>query len=96
MAEPDVPGALARRTEEYLRRRRVGVLFKEVMLDNPGIVVAELIRELELIERLLQQVIFAGGSPGTRELMFLEHAELHGTVSFNRPEPARPWPAWPW
>ena len=84
MAEPDVLGALARRTEEHLRRRRVGVLFQEVMLDHPGIVVAELIRELELIERLLQQVIFAGISPGTRELVFIEHAELHGAVSFDR------------
>ena len=41
VAEPDVLGALARGGEEGFRRGRVRVFFEEVMLDHPGVVVAE-------------------------------------------------------
>ena len=80
--EADVFGALARGAEEHFGRRRVGVLLKEMVLHHPGIVVAKLIGELELIERLLQQVVFARRRPGAWQLVLIEHAEFHGVVPF--------------
>ena len=77
MAEPDALGALARRAEEHLGGGGVRVLLEEVMLDHPGIVVAEFVGELELVERLLKQLVFAGRGPGARQLMLVEHAEFH-------------------
>ena len=73
------------------------------MLHHPRVVVAKLIGELELIERLLQQVVFAGRRPGARQLVLVEHAEFHGSFpSLVRParsmrrihtasRSARPW-----
>jgi hypothetical protein len=40
MAETNTLGALAGGAEEDFRRRRVGILLQEVMLDLPGVVVA--------------------------------------------------------
>src|SRR5690348_17239022 len=65
------------------------VLLQEVVLHHPRVVVAKLIRKLELLQRLLQEVVFAGRRPGARQLMLVEHAEFHvgplcgqiGTVS---------------
>ena len=48
VAEPDVLGALAGGAEEHLGRRGVRVLLEEVMLDLPGVVVAEPVGELDL------------------------------------------------
>ena len=90
MAEPDVLGALARGAEEHLGRGGVRVLLEEVVLDHPGVVVAKLVGELELIERLLQQVVFAGrrsrgaaaGARRTRRISWLvPFAGQIGTVS---------------
>ena len=39
--------------EEDLGRRGVGVFLQEMVLDLPGVVVAELVREFDLIERVL-------------------------------------------
>ena len=44
--------ALARRGEEHLGRRGVRVLLEEVVLDLPGVVVAEPVGQLDLVERL--------------------------------------------
>ncbi len=77
MPEPDVPGALAGSAEEDLGRGGVGILLQKVMFHHPGVVVTKLIGELKLIERLLQQVVLARRRPGARQLMFIEHAELH-------------------
>ena len=77
VAEPDLLGALARRGEEDLGRRRVRVLLEEVVLDLPGVVVAESVGELDLIERVLDQPVLAVRGPRARELMLVEDAELH-------------------
>ena len=49
VAQPDVLGALAGGGEEHLGLRRVRVLFEEVMLDLPRVVVAELVGEFDLV-----------------------------------------------
>src|SRR5207237_5933175 len=77
VAEPDALGALAGGTEEDFRRRGVRVLLEEVMLDFPGVVVAELVGELDLAERILQQLILALRAPRARQLMLVEDAEFH-------------------
>ena len=47
------------------------------MLDHPGVVVAELVGELELAQRILEELVFAVCSPGAGQLQFVENAELH-------------------
>ena len=53
VAEPDLLGALARRGEEGFRRRRMRIFLEEMMLDHPGIVVADPVGGLELRQRVL-------------------------------------------
>ena len=64
--EADVFRALARRCQEDLWRRRMRVFLEEVVLHLPRVVVAEAIRQLELIERVLQQVEFRIDRPRPR------------------------------
>ena len=77
VAEADLLGALARRGEEDLGRRRMRVLLEEVVLDLPGVVVPEPVGELDLIERVLDQRALGVRGPRARELMLVEDAELH-------------------
>src|SRR3546814_20303505 len=86
--QPDVLRPLARRAEEDLRRRGVRILLQEVMLHLPGIVVAEPVGELDLGERVLDELILATLLPRPRELMFVEDAELPG-ASASRSEVRR-------
>src|SRR5262249_8588516 len=59
VTEPDAPGALARRAEEHFGRRAVRILLEEVVLDAPRVVEAEAIRQLDLRERVLEQLVLA-------------------------------------
>ena len=58
--------------------RGVAVLLEEVVLHHPGVVVAQLIGQLELVEGVVVQPPLAVRLPGTRQLQLVEHAELHG------------------
>jgi len=53
MREAHLHRALAGRAEKYFRRRRVRIFFEEMMLDLPGEVVTQPVRQLQLIERVL-------------------------------------------
>jgi hypothetical protein len=75
--EANATGALARGGEEDLGRRGVGVLLEEVMLDLPRVVVAEPVGELDLVERVVQQLVFASLVPRPGELVLVEDPELH-------------------
>ncbi|MFK4380612.1 hypothetical protein ABIA40_000020 [Bradyrhizobium sp. USDA 223] len=68
MAEPDVLRALACGSQERFRRGRVRIFLEEVMLDHPGMVVAELVGELHLRERILIEGELVTGRPGPRQL----------------------------
>src|SRR5262249_6281824 len=67
VAEPNALGALAGGAEEDLGCGGVRVLLQEMMLDLPGVVVAKLVGELDLGERVLQQLILAHRAPGPRQ-----------------------------
>ena len=58
VAEPDVLGALAGGGEEGFRRRRVRIFLEEMMLDHPGVVVAEPVGGLQLRQRILVELEF--------------------------------------
>ncbi len=76
--QADVLGALARGGEEHLGRGRVAVLLEEVVLDLPHRVEPESVRELDLLERLLDDAVLRVRVPRSRELVLVEDAELHG------------------
>ena len=48
------------------------------MLDLPRVVDAEPVGELDLVERLVDQAVLVVALPGTRQLVLVEDAELHG------------------
>ena len=77
VAEPDPLRAGRGSGEEDLGRRGVRVLVEEVVLDLPRVVEPEPVGEFHLIERVAQEFVLVVGSPGLRELMFVEDAELH-------------------
>ena len=57
------------------------VLLEEVVLDLPDVIDADLVRELDLLERVLQQFVLVALFPGSWELVLIEDAELHGRTS---------------
>jgi hypothetical protein len=68
---------LARRGEKHLGLRRVGVFFEEMVLHVPGVVVAEPVGELDLVQGVLVELPLIIQPPGTRQLQLVEDAELH-------------------
>ena len=61
--EPDALRALRRGGEEHLGRARVRVLLEEVVLDLPHVVDAERVGELDLLERVLDQLVLGVRRP---------------------------------
>ena len=55
VAEADALGQRRRGGQEHLGRRAVRVLLEEVVLDLPGVVEAEPVGELDLLQRLVEQ-----------------------------------------
>ena len=96
VAEADAVGQRRGAGEEDLGRRGVRILLEEVMLDLPGIVVAEPVGEHDLVERLVEQPLLVARRPGPRQLQLVEHAESHGFRSSqvrrhgSRERPGRP------
>src|SRR5438270_1909512 len=86
MAEADVLGALARGSQEDLRRRRVRILLEEVVLDLEHVVKAKLVRQLDLVERVLQDLVLVFDIPVVlvvrpRQLVLVEQSEFHHITS---------------
>jgi len=81
VTETDTPRPLRGRAQEHLGRRRVRVLFEEVMLDHPRVVVAEAIGQLDLGQRVLEDLVLAAGRPRPRKLMLVKDAEFHRSAS---------------
>src|ERR1700759_1673170 len=82
VTEANALGALAGGAEEDFGRGGVRVLLEEVMLDLPGVVVAELVGELDLGKRVLQELVLALRAPRARKLMLVKDTELHGSLAF--------------
>ena len=51
------------------------------MLDLPGMVVAQAVGELDLVQRVLVEPVLVALFPGARQLQFIENAEFHGASS---------------
>ena len=58
----------------------MGIFLQEMVLDLPGMVVAQPVGELDLAERILQELVLAPGTPRPRELVLVEDAAFHGSV----------------
>ena len=53
--QPNLLGALTRRGQKNLRRRRMCVLLQKVMLDFPHVIDSDLVGEFHLVERILEK-----------------------------------------
>ena len=84
VAQADVLGALAGRAEKHLGGRRVRVFLKEMVLDLPGIVVAEPVGQFDLVERVLIEPMLAARLPRARQLQLVKDAEFHSRSSCGR------------
>jgi hypothetical protein len=60
------------------------VFLEEVVLHLPGIVNAQAVRQLDLIQRILEEAELSAWLPGTRQLMLIKDPEFHGR-SFTGP-----------
>src|SRR5579862_6614005 len=77
VAQADLLGALARCGEEHLGGGRMRILFKKMMLDLPGIVVAEPVGQFDLVERVMIELPFVVRPPWARKLQLVENAKFH-------------------
>ena len=69
MTEADLARALTARGQKHFGSGGVGVLLQKVMLNFPGVVDAEPVGELDLIEGLFEEAVFAVLRPGAGELV---------------------------
>ena len=53
------------------------ILLEKVMLDFPHVVDAELVGELDLIERILEQLQLGAFVPWARQLMLVKCSQFH-------------------
>ena len=77
VAEADGLGQRRGGGEEHLGRRGMGIFLEEVVLDLPGVVVAEPVGQRDLLERLVEQPVLVALVPGPRQLLLVEDAETH-------------------
>src|SRR2546423_15247608 len=77
VAEADFLGALRTCRKEYFRCRGMRIFFQKMMFDFPCVIDAELVGELDLVERLLKKPELVTLVPWPRKLMFVENPEFH-------------------
>ena len=56
------------------------VFLEKMMLDLPGVVVAELVGQLDLDQRVLEELVFRMFRPGSGELVLVEDSEFHAAI----------------
>src|SRR5262249_46137865 len=76
--EANALGALRAGAEEHLGCGGVRIFLEEVVLDLPGVVDAQAVGELNLIERFLVQAQLGAVVPWPRQLVLVEDPEFHG------------------
>jgi hypothetical protein len=70
----------------------VRVLLEEVVLHLPREVDAEAVGQLDLVERILEELVLVPLVPGARDLVLVEDAELHDSSSWGgRGRPTASW-----
>jgi hypothetical protein len=77
VSQTDLLRPLARGGEEHFRGGGVGVLLEEVVLDLPGVVVAEPVGQLDLRQRVLEEIVLTALRPWPWELVLVEYPEPH-------------------
>jgi hypothetical protein len=77
VTEPHLLRPLRHRGQEDLGRTRVAVLLEEVVLDLPTCLDAELVGQLALLQRVLEQRVLGVFIPRAGQLMLVEQPELH-------------------
>ena len=90
VAEPDALGARGSCGEEHLGGRAVRVFLQEMVLDRPGVVDADAVGELDLVERVLHQLPLVVGTPGLGQLQLVKDSEFHSDVSTRASPLQRP------
>src|SRR3954451_2891215 len=97
-AEADVRRALTGRREEDVGGAGVRVLLEEVVLDLPDVVEADAVGQLDLVERIGDQLSLGVLGPRARELVLVEDAEAHRAAIVREAAPTRGRArgAWPW
>ena len=80
--DPDVLRAGRQRGEEHVGCRAVGVLVEEVVLHRPRVLDTEPIGQLDLLDRLLDELVLRTIAPRLWQLELVEHAEAHGHASW--------------
>ena len=78
VTEADVLRPLAGGAEEHFRRGGMRILLEEVVLHFPGVAIAQTIRQLDLVQRVLVKPLLVTRPPRARQLQFVEDAEFHG------------------
>ena len=80
VADADVLGQRRAGGQEHLRRGGVGVFLQEVVLDLPGVVVAQPVGEHDLLQRLVEQPRLVALVPGLGQLVLVEDPEPHASL----------------
>jgi hypothetical protein len=78
VAEAYFLGALRACGEEDFRGGGVRIFLEKMVFDFPGVIDAEFVGELDLVERLLEQPLLGAVVPRSRQLVLVENAEFHG------------------
>src|SRR5882724_1665183 len=86
MPQPDMLGPRRRGRQKHFGGRRMAVFFEEVMLGGENVVVAKLIGELDLLQRLvvdleLVMLVPLVGVDRSGRLQLEHHAEFHDLIS---------------
>src|SRR4051794_31036949 len=81
VTETDALRALRGGGEEHLGRGGVAVLLEEVVFDLPHVVDAERVGELDLLQRVLDELVLGTFVPRAGKLVFVEDPELHCETS---------------
>src|SRR5216684_3088017 len=90
MSDANPLGALRQSAVQDFRRRAMGVLVQEMVLDCEKVVEAHLLGVFDLCEHLLIGIVFAALVPRARNLNLVKDAELHARIpaSLKRRVPA--------
>jgi hypothetical protein len=77
VADPNGLGQRRAGRQEHLRGGGVGVFLEEVVLDLPGVVVAQAVGEHDLLQGLMEQPRLVALVPGLGQLVLVEDPEPH-------------------
>src|SRR5438105_4907468 len=83
-ASSSVPGLVTATHIGGCRRRTVGVLLQEVVLDRPHLIESQLVGELHLLERVVVDGSLRLTGPRTRHGELVEESEFHERAFLGR------------